>query len=80
VGVDAVIEAEALGSEVNYPEDEPPSVVRPLLHGAKKTSEKLKDPADPRRSGRHAVVIDANMPDQGAPRDSVYIQSIVMGP
>jgi uroporphyrinogen decarboxylase len=80
VGVDAVIEAEALGSEVNYPEDEPPRVVRPLLHERKDDLRKLKNPADPLRAGRMPVVIDATRQIKARLGESVYLQSIVMGP
>ena len=80
VGVDAVIEAEALGSEVRYPEDEPPRVVRPLLQERKEDIRKLRNPADPLRTGRMPVVIGATQLLEERLADSVYIQSIVMGP
>jgi uroporphyrinogen decarboxylase len=80
VGVDAVIEAEALGSEVSYPEDEPPFVVRPLLGENKGALRDLKRPCDPARSGRMPVVIDATKTISRHVGTAVYVQSIVMGP
>lgn len=80
VGVDAVIEAEALGSEVYYPEDEPPRVVRPLLRERKEEIRQLKNPVEPLRFGRMPVVIGATRLIKQLLGDYAYIQSIVMGP
>jgi len=80
VGVDAVIEAEALGSEISYPEDEPPFVVRPLLGEDKAAIRGLKRPRDPARGGRMPVVINATRMISQRLGTAVYIQSIVMGP
>ncbi len=80
VGVDAVIEAEALGSEVFYPLDEPPRVSRPLLQDRKDGLLSLKRPADPYHCGRMPVVIEATRLVRKSVGEFPYIQSIVMGP
>jgi uroporphyrinogen decarboxylase len=80
IGVDAVIEAEALGSEVAYPENEPPHVIRPLLGDGKKGLTLLKKPADPKRAGRMPFVIAATKKVRERIGNEAYVQSIVMGP
>jgi uroporphyrinogen decarboxylase len=79
VGVDATIEAEALGSEVYQPEDEPPYVTKPFLQ-KKQDLKKLTQIADPLTQGRMPVVIEATKRIKESVKDEVYIQSIIMGP
>jgi uroporphyrinogen decarboxylase len=79
VGVDAIIEAEALGSEAYQPENEPPYVTKPFLQ-RKKDLGKLTHIADPQTRGRMPVVIGATKRIKETVKDMVYIQSIVMGP
>lgn len=80
VGVDAVIEAEALGSEVRYPEDEPPYVVQPFLGANKGAIRGMKGPRDPAHSGRMPIVINTTRLISQRVGTAAYVQSIVMGP
>ncbi len=79
VGVDATIEAEALGSKAYQPEDEPSYVTEPFLQ-KKQDLKKLTQIADPQTQGRMPVIIGATKKIKEAVKDDVYIQSIVMGP
>ncbi len=79
VGVDAVIEAEALGSKTIHPDNEPPSVIDFILK-KKKDIKKIKKIANPLKDGRMPVVINATEIIKKKISNTLFITSIIMGP
>ena len=77
IGCDVTFEAEAVGSKVDYPEDNIPSVVEPFL--AEPRIEKLRMP-DPRRDGRMPLFIESTKTVAKEVGDQAFIVSTVMGP
>jgi uroporphyrinogen decarboxylase len=78
-GVDVIIEAEALGSETVQPDDAPAFVVKPAIQKYEDL-DRLEVPADPRKTGRMAVVIKATEIVAREVGKEAYIGSWVMGP
>jgi len=77
VGCDVAIEGEAVGSKVDYPEDNVPSVNEPFLSDPK--IDRLKMP-DPHRDGRMPVIIESTRIVAREVGGKVFIASSVMGP
>lgn len=76
-GVDVSIEGEAVGSKVEYPEDNIPFVVENFL----KTPDmnKLSLP-DPHKAGRMPMIIESTKICAQEVGDELYICSVIMGP
>jgi len=77
VGSDVTIEGEAVGSRVNYPEDNIPAVVEPFL--SEPRIDRLKMP-DPRRDGRMPVLLESTRIAAKEVGEKAFIVSTVMGP
>lgn len=79
VGVDPVIEAEVLGSEIVQPLNEPASVAKYLIVG-KSDLGKIERKINPEREGRMPIVINATKILKEVLKHNVFIQSVIMGP
>ncbi len=77
IGSDVTVEAEAVGSRVNYPEDNVPSVIEPFL--SEPRIDRLKMP-DPRRDGRMPVLLESTRIAAKEVGGKAFIVSTVMGP
>ncbi len=77
VGSDVTIEGEAVGSRVNYPEDNVPSVAEPFL--SEPRIDRLKLP-DPERDGRMPVLLESTRIVAKEAGEKAFIVSTVMGP
>jgi uroporphyrinogen decarboxylase len=76
-GVDVTVEGEAVGSKVEYPEDNIPFVVENYLDTA--DINKLSMP-DPYKDGRMPMVIESTKICAHEVGDELYICSVIMGP
>lgn len=76
-GVDVTIEGEAVGSRVECPEDNVPSVREPFLRSA--DIDKLEMP-DPYKAGRMPMVIESTEICAQEIGEKAYICSVIMGP
>lgn len=79
IGVDAAIEAEAIGSEVFQPNDAP-AYVKKFFIDEKKKFNKLKKLINPKNEGRMPVIINTTKAIKEIVKDKLFIQSIIMGP
>ncbi len=77
VGSDVTIEAEAVGSRVNYPDDNIPSVIEPFL--SEPRIDRLKMP-DPYRDGRMPLLLESTRIAVEEVGEKAFIVSTVMGP
>jgi MtaA/CmuA family methyltransferase len=77
-GCDVTIEAEAMGSLVQFPEDAPPYVVRPVLRDPANLG-KLKRP-NPLRDGRMSVIVRATEICAREIGGQVYVGPFLGGP
>jgi len=77
-GSDVAVEAEALGSELNYPEDAPPYVVRPALEDPARLAQ-LKPP-NPLRDGRMPIIVGATRICAREAGKDAFIGPFMMGP
>jgi uroporphyrinogen decarboxylase len=77
VGSDVTVEGEAVGSRVNYPEDNIPSVIEPFL--SEPRIDRLKMP-DPYRDGRMPVLLESTRIAANEVGEKAFVISTVMGP
>ncbi len=77
VGSDVTIEGEAVGSRVNYPDDNVPSIAEPFL--SEPRIDRLKMP-DPHRDGRMPVLLESTRIAAKEAGEKAFIVSTVMGP
>jgi uroporphyrinogen decarboxylase len=77
VGSDVTVEGEAVGSLVNYPEDNIPSVIEPFL--SEPRIDRLKMP-DPYRDGRMPVLLESTRMAVKEVGEKAFVVSTVMGP
>jgi uroporphyrinogen decarboxylase len=77
IGCDVAIEAEAVGSKVDYPEDDVPFVVEPFLE--EPDLDRLRMP-DLRRDGRMPIMIQSTRTVAQQIGDRAFVVSSVMGP
>lgn len=75
--VDVTVEGEAVGSRVEYPEDNVPFVVEPFLKSA--DINKLEMP-DPQKAGRMPMIIESTRICSERIGKEAYIASAIMGP
>ncbi|MBW2618260.1 MAG: uroporphyrinogen decarboxylase family protein, partial [Deltaproteobacteria bacterium] len=76
-GVDVTIEGEAVGSKVEYPEDNIPFVIEYFLQ--KPDINKLSMP-NPDRDGRMPMIIESTRRCAAEVGEELYICSVIMGP
>jgi len=76
-GVDVTVEGEAVGSKVEYPEDNVPFVVEPFLKSP--DINKLEMP-DPYKAGRMPMVIESTRICSQKIGEEAYICPVIMGP
>lgn len=79
VGVDPVIEAEALGSTTFQPQNEPASVIKHFIE-KKSDLKKIRRRVIPEKEGRMPVIINATKIIKKALKNNIFIQSVIMGP